>query len=118
MARKTKAELMVGLINADNPKMIGNNTIVYDRKDGARVIRHFSTDILVFHNDGSITFDNGGYDSMTTKERINKYQNIIRVYQQDHVWYYLTHNKDGLWDRDNSHKFYNGMRLKVNGNRY
>lgn len=118
MARKTKAELLNGIINPNSVKMLKNNTIEYFKLDGTRVIRHFSTDILIFHKDKSITFDNGGYDSMTTKERINEFQNIIGVYQQDHVWYYMTRGKDGLWDRDNVHKFYNGMRLKANGKRY
>ena len=46
-------------------------TWVIQRDHGDIALRHFRTDIVVFHPDGSVTIDTRGYRTVTTKYRIN-----------------------------------------------
>ena len=56
-----------------NPKIVANNTLRYFTKDGNKVIRHHKTDILTFYNDGSFKVNTGGWNTVTTRARINKF---------------------------------------------
>jgi hypothetical protein len=54
--------------------------------------RHFAvrlhdTDVVTFHDDGTIELDTGGWDTVTTKQRMNACLRQYRVFQHAHVWY-------------------------------
>jgi hypothetical protein len=61
-------------------RKIGNNTYLQRDIDGLSV-RFHSTNILTFKADGSIRVTNGGYETVTTKARLNTY--LPHGY---HVW--------------------------------
>jgi hypothetical protein len=128
MSRKwTKAELLKGLnIDPKRAKKIGNNTLEYTNDKDERVIRHFQTDVLTFHADGSITLNSGGWRTVTTKLRLNTYQDLVVISQDQRVWYvvscpvYYT-DKDGKefrspdWSTKPTHIFADGMRVYPDG---
>jgi hypothetical protein len=58
-------------IEADSVKIIASNTVEYF-KGSMRVIRYHHTDILTFSAD-SLRLDSGGWKTITTKDRINKF---------------------------------------------
>ena len=81
-----------------------NNTTVR-LIDGGVAIRLHSTDIVTIHDDGSMILNSGGWLSVTTKERINRYT-PARITQRAGVWYMA----DGSL-------FYDGMIIEADGRR-
>jgi len=53
-------------------RKIGNNTWLKRRGDDIAVRLH-DTDVVVYHPDGSITLDTGGWFTVTTKARMNEH---------------------------------------------
>jgi len=88
MSRMTKAQLMAGMTDEQQAtaKLVGNNTLEYMDGD-ARVVRHFTTDILRFEPDGTIVFNTSGHKSMTTKARLNDLQEPVSIWSDKRVWY-------------------------------
>lgn len=49
------------------------NTLDYTYRDGERRIRLHATDILIFHRNGGFTIDTGGWNTLTTRDRLNSF---------------------------------------------
>src|SRR5580765_409905 len=82
-------------------KKLENNTFEIKLPDGSRRIRLHQTDIIIFHGD-DFTVHSGGYKTITTKDRLNKYLPAgWRVYSVQGTWY-LRHGEDEA-------TFYDGM---------
>jgi hypothetical protein len=79
------------VLNGRDSVKLGNNTwlerIVTDRLK--IVVRLHSTNIVVFHDDGRVTLHTGGYHTVTTKDRLNRFI-YGRVYQKAHQWYFYV----------------------------
>lgn len=71
MARRTKREIMSG-VDCTECKIIDHNTVEYMRENGDRVIRLHLTDIVTFKPNGTIILNTGGWNTVTTRDRINK----------------------------------------------
>ena len=71
--RRTKAEQLNGLTGFVSARKVAHNTIERTLTDGTRVVRLHLTDIVTFSPDGSVTLNSGGFKSLTTKERMNRY---------------------------------------------
>jgi len=84
--KTTKEEIMDG-IESTKSKIVANNTVEYFRPNGNRVIRLHRTDILEFATDGTLTFNSGGYKTVTTKARMNEFQNEVVISQRNGIWY-------------------------------
>ena len=82
----TKRESLVS-IECNTSSVIGNNTFEYMRDNGERVIRLHMTDILTFAPDGTITFNSGGWQTVTTKARMNEYADPVYISQEKRIWY-------------------------------
>jgi|TARA_R110002096_G_C14546497_1_gene718853 hypothetical protein len=91
-------------------KKIGNNTFEVVYTDGSRAIRLHKTDIVTFI-DGVIILDTNGWETVTTKARMNDYipTSLAHVYQSKHIWYVTTAN-------DGDILYYDGIKLDYNGN--
>ncbi len=76
----TKKEIMQG-VESVKARIVANNTIEYYRGNGDRVIRLHQTDIVTFNANPkgqclqpiSVTLNSGGWQTVTTKERMNRY---------------------------------------------
>lgn len=84
--RHTKKEIMAGVESRDKGKLIDHNTVEYHRADGTKVVRLHFTDIITLHLDGSITLNSGGWKTVTTKERLNKFSGFS-IFQEKNIWY-------------------------------
>jgi hypothetical protein len=72
---------------------IGNNTYIVTNVDGGggySIVLH-RTPIVTYHPDGRITLRSGGFQTVTTKARMNEVlPGDIRVYQERHDWFVNT----------------------------
>lgn len=71
--------------NQDRRK-VENNTYLERRDGGDIAVRLHGTDVVTYHKNGSMTFDTGGFYSVTTKDRMNKYS-PFRFYSVKGRWY-------------------------------
>ena len=83
----TYAEAAEVLKGRDSVKL-GNNTWLETYHEGIAVRLH-RTHIVLFNRDGQITLHTGGYHTVTTKDRINKFIKG-RVYQKGYAWFYAS----------------------------
>ena len=71
MARRTKREIMAG-VDCTKSHLVDHNTVEYWRENGERVIRLHLTDIVTFKVGGKVVLNTGGWNTITTRDRINK----------------------------------------------
>jgi hypothetical protein len=86
----TEATKMVkgerGPVGGRKQRKIGNNTYAYIEHDGSVAIELHGTKVVVIYPNGLYKLNSGGWQTSTTKDRINKYS-PVKVYQKKHVWY-------------------------------
>lgn len=71
-----------------NSRKIANNTYAQRRDDGRIAVRLHATDVLSFGADDSVVLDTGGWLTVTTKERFNRFlPGGLRVYSERGRWY-------------------------------
>lgn len=59
------------------------------------VVRYHDTDVLRAYKDGKVELNSGGWQTVTTKARINQYlTGPRRLYQKDYQWYVATPTGD------------------------
>lgn len=68
-------------------RKIGNNTYLERRDAETIAVRLHATDIVIFHSDGSATLHDGGYLTVTTKDRLNKYAPCPRISSVRGRWF-------------------------------
>ena len=91
-----------------------NTTVSYDSTaDLSTVKLHGNTIALV--NENSLTLFDGGYQSNTTKSRLNALLTKFgidgeRVFQKDYQWYVRCYNTE--FDTFHDIQFFNGMILR------
>jgi hypothetical protein len=88
MAYRTIAELKENVPpEAVNVKRVANNTLYYELPNGARCWNLHDTRIVEIV-DGYIILNSGGYQTQTTKERLNRYvPDGWYLYQEKSQWY-------------------------------
>lgn len=63
--------------------------------NGMVIHYYHQSPVVVEHPSGEITISSCGYDTRTTKERINQYlPSSYRVYQEDYEWHLRTPEED------------------------
>jgi hypothetical protein len=83
-------------------KKLENNTFEIKLPSGERRIRLHQTDIIIFDADG-FRVHSGGYKTITTKDRLNKYLPAgWHVYSVQGTWY-LRHGEDEAVFHDGMH---------------
>ena len=97
----TEAVKMIKGISYRTRRKVGNNTYAEILHDGSVGITLHSTCVVRIHEDGTYTLSNGGWQTPTTKDRINKYS-PVKVYQRNYEWFVKLHN-------GKEYPFYSGM---------
>jgi len=54
-------------------KIIANNTILHTTEDGGIAVQLHATDVITFYPDGSVIYNTGGWNTVTTRERMNTF---------------------------------------------
>lgn len=65
------------VLDGRTSRVVGNNTKLIQLSDDEIVLKYHDTYVVQVRRDGSMQLNTGGYDSKTTKERI---ENFIRPY--------------------------------------
>ena len=74
-------------------RKIGNNTYAEILNDNTVAIKLHSTYVVKIRNDGTYTLNSGGWQTVTTKDRINQYS-PVRVYQRKFEWFVKINGKE------------------------
>ena len=86
-------------------KPIANNTRIFDRGDYLAIRLH-NTDILCYFPNGDIRLDSGGWQTVTTKARMNEYA-PCHIYSERGIWFISYEN--------NTYGYADGMTLHPDG---
>lgn len=83
-----KADSLLTGRNRDSRKL-ANNTYLVRKGEGQIAIRLHATDILTLREDGGIEVRTGGWQTPTTKARLNDYlPSEARIYQDKGTWFW------------------------------
>ena len=98
MSRESKREIMAG-IECERSKIVANNTVMYHRKDGTSVYRLHQTDIMEMHPNGDVLLNSGGWQTVTTKDRMNNLstRTQFKIWQKSRVWHVSVGGQDYLF---------------------
>ena len=100
--------------NSKRHKMANNTYLIQYEKADYYAIRLHSTDVMTFDPDGGVTLHTGGWETVTTKERINRYlPEGFGVFQQNFKWWLSDHRRG--WDRELRYSYRDGMHIDRNG---
>lgn len=76
-----------------NRRKVGNNTYAEILHDNSVGIMLHSTYVVKIHPDNTFTLQSGGWQTSTTKDRINQYS-PVRVYQRKYEWFVTINGKE------------------------
>ena len=111
--RTTKAESIASIKHLlIKSRKVGNNTFEVFYKNGDRAIRLHRTDIVIWTTISSglfsrVILNTNGWETVTTKARMNQYMPNGHVYQHKYKWYVSTPDGDV--------PYYDGMQLDYAG---
>ena len=91
--------------NVESGKPLQNNTRLFARGSDYAIRLH-ETDVVTIHNNGTYTLNTGGWQTVTTKERINSYA-PVSLWQKNGLWYLSA---DGQ-----TYNFTDGMTVDMDG---
>ena len=104
-------------LGSRDSRKLENNTYLKRFPSGDIVVRLHNTDIVTFKPDGDIVLNSGGWRTVTTKDRLNKFSPVT-IAQERGVWYVgIRSNPYGDWERfKREAKIFNdGMVIKADG---
>jgi len=114
--KETKREIMEG-VEGIGARKIALNTVEYTDTEGNKVIRLHHTNIVTHKVNGDIVLNSGGWRTVTTKSRINKYSpGGWRIEQKKRVWYLTAPTLDngaGMGKRE--YPFTDGITIHPDG---
>lgn len=97
-------------LNGRTRRKLENNTYLERRSDTTIAVKLHATDVVTYHLDGPTVLNSGGWKTVTTKDRINKYS-PVRLFTERGVWY-LGGPENG-WKK--THVYQDGVRVDVDG---
>jgi hypothetical protein len=68
-------------------KLSGTATRLHKLDDGSIAVRYHNADVVRYYPGGPVQYDNGGYQSVTTKARMGDYA-PVGVYQKQGRWFF------------------------------
>lgn len=92
MTHANAVMMVKGKRNA-NRRKVGNNTYAEILHDNSVGIMLHSTYVVKIHEDNTYTLQTGGWQTVTTKDRINQYS-PVRVYQRNYEWFVKINGKE------------------------
>lgn len=90
---------------------LAHNTRVRREGDDI-VVRLHGTDIVFLKPDGAVTLNSGGWQTPTTKERLNLFLTSYRLVQENHKWYLYPL---GQWNKAARQPFVDFVMVCPNG---
>ena len=91
MIHSEAVKMVRGKRNASRRK-VGNNTYAEILHDGTVAIKLHSTYVVKINPNGTYTLNSGGWQTVTTKDRINQYSPRY-VFQKNYEWFVKINDK-------------------------
>ena len=89
-----------------NRRKLANNTYLERRSWNRIAVRLHNTDVVTYIPGGRARLDSGGWETVTTKDRINRFS-FVTLWQEKNVWYVAKPGEKKF--------FYNGMTIDEHG---
>lgn len=84
--------------------------------EDAFAVRLHATDVVTIYSDGSYVLSSGGWQTVTTKDRMNGYA-PVRVSSVNREWFARHWSRGDTWeDRKPEYPFFDGIRFDAAGN--
>lgn len=96
-------------LNYGKVKRIGHNTWLVTSDNGVERIVFHKTAILTFRPDGGVTLRAGGWKTVTTKERLNRYGKTFGVWGERGEWFVRVYSTAAKYP------FVEGMTIRKDG---
>lgn len=93
-------------------RKLANNTYLNPHEDGTIGVRLHKTDVIVFHPDGSITLDSGGWRTVTTKDRMTRFLPSPWMVHSDKGVWYLCKGRPWMEDAVSTFAFADGITIQ------
>jgi len=94
----------------ENYRKIANNTYAEKEKNLISIRLH-ETKIITYYSDGKIKLNSGGWQTVTTKQRLNDFTSFA-IYQKKSIWYFCINNK---YEKENIYYFKDNMEIDKAG---
>lgn len=104
-------------------RKIASHTYLERLESGQIAVRLHNTYVVRFYASGAVELDSGGWQTVTTKERINRYLAPgLSLFQEKHVWYVQDRRPefllDGIhsdgWNKRYRVEFHDGLTILPN----
>jgi hypothetical protein len=84
----SKAEVKARFLGSVKVTRAANNSWCVDSPEPEtdRVYIHMKTEVVHIYHDGSVSLDSGTWRTVTTKDRINRFQGVCSVYSERGRW--------------------------------
>ena len=107
MARTSMREALDGIDGIVSSRKVANNTFCYVLASGEWRVRLHATDIIAFLPGGDVVFNSGGWKTLTTRDRMNRFaESVASVSTKSGQWYIR-----GRYDTE-ALPFYDGVRVR------
>lgn len=104
-------EYLRSLLDGKDFVPVSSNGSVRAEEDGTLRLRLHATDVLTAYADGTVTLRNGGWNTVTTRQRLHAVlPTCVRVFSRAYSCYVETQDELGTWHLV---PFTDGMRLQV-----
>lgn len=77
-------------------RLLERNTRLHDLGNEVYAVRYYDTDVVVYHPDGRIVVQTGGYKTLSTRERISGYS-PCQIWQEKGTWHFQYKDKHYLF---------------------
>ena len=97
------------IIDGRESKKIGNNTIVHRLDDDTVAVKYHRTNILKINSNNVVTISTGGWETITTKDRLNQFLGCrgFSIFQKKGTWY--------IRGNDKTFEYEDGIKISANG---
>lgn len=75
-------------------RKVANNTYLERRPSGDIAVKLHATDVVTYHDDGTFSLQTGGWYSVTTKERMNRFMPLFDVASRRGQWKIYIRNRE------------------------
>ena len=75
-----------------------NNTRLVRLNDNEVGIKLYKTIIVIYYKNGNIQLNTDGWQTVTTRDRMNGFQSKFSVWQEKYIWYLSYHDKTYLYE--------------------
>jgi len=93
-------------------RKLANNTFAEYRENGSIAVRLHKTDVLTYDLGGNVVFDSGGWQTVTTKSRMNTFGPTgYGISQTNHVWHLYRYGQTLANGNNPRVRYFDGLEL-------